>query len=317
MATALRPNAAPDPAPTRPPATAAEHFIARLKRDREEWARRCYRIRDKLGVIRPLVFNEVQRDIWADERRQLRATGQCRQFILKGRQGGVSTYEQAAALHDIWSVPNFDALTLAHTREDTDGLFEITQRAIEHHPPALLPVLGGKESREISFPGLDTHFYTRTAGSKRTGRGMTLRRVHCSEFAFWDDPEGSLSSLTPALVPHGSIIALETTASGFDTPAHQFWLEAKARGYTALFYPWWRCDRANYRLPLLEPDELGTLEDDEQLLVRNHGLTLEQIKWRRAKIGEMLRPKFMTEYPEDDESCWAAEGGMFYDAELL
>jgi hypothetical protein len=69
----------------------------------------------------------------------------------------------------------------------------------------------------------------------------------------------------------------------------QFWRECEARGYRAVFFPWWECDRVTYRLPLLAPDELGTLEPEEQDLVARHGLDLEQIKWRRKKIAEYGR----------------------------
>lgn len=290
-----------------------------LASDYETWAAECYRIRDKRGVIRPLMLNPVQRAIGDAERAQLAMRGEARTFVLKGRQGGVTTDQQGRNLFQIWSEPNFDALTLAHTTEDTEKIFLITQRAIEHFPPALLPKTGGKESTEVSFPGLDSHFFTGTAGSKRTGRGLTLKRFHGSEFAFWDDPEGILGTVGPALVPWGSVVTLETTASGYDSPAHLFWKKAQAgeNGYRALFFPWWQCDAENYRRPLLESDELGPLSDEEQELVRAHGLDLEQIKWRREKMHEYGRVTFLQEYAEDAETCWVAAGGLFYDAERL
>lgn len=296
--------------------TIAAAAVARLKRNYEAWAERCYRIRDKLGKIRPLTLNSGQRRVGEIEREELARNGQCRGFILKARQGGFSTDQQARALHQIWHEPNFDALTLAHTKEDTEKLFAITQRAVEHFPATLLPRLGEKATSQISFPGLDTQFFTGTAGSKRTGRGMTLKRLHGSEFAFWDDPMATLATVSAALVP-GSTVWLETTASGVDSDAHKFWLECQARGYRAVFFPWWVCDRVTYRLPLLDPDELGKLTDEEQLLAAAHGLDLEQIKWRRMKMRELGRTFFLTEYAEDADSCWAAVGGMFYDAELL
>jgi hypothetical protein len=291
--------------------------IAELRRDYARWARFCYTIRDKQGRLRPLTLNSIQSAIGRAEREQLHATGRVRLFILKARQGGVSTDQQGRNLHQIWSEPNFDALTLAHTTGDTDKLFGITQRAIEHFPRPLLPALGERSAKEVSFPGLDTHFFTGTAGAKRTGRGLTLKRFHGSEFAFWDDPEGTLGTITPGLVPEGSIAVLETTASGFDSPAHNFWREAEARGYKPIFFPWWECDRENYRRPLEAPDELGELSGEEQEMRRSHGLDLEQVKWRRQQISELTRGTFLTEYAEDAESCWAAAGGMFYDAEML
>lgn len=284
-----------------------------------EWARRCFRILDKRGQVIPLVANPAQLLVYEAEQRQLRERGFVRSFVLKGRQGGVSTWEQASNVHQVWSERGFNAITLAHTRDDTDKLFGITQRGIDNFPPHLLPRLGGKESREISFPGLLSKFWTGTAGAKRTGRSLTIKRGHGSEFAFWDDPLGTLNALRPALVPHGSILTLETTASGYDSEAHNFWREAEsgANGYVPIFIPWWLCDVSNYRLPLMADDELGELAGDERELIDRHGLDLEQIKWRRASMREMGRGPFLQEYAEDAETCWAAAGGMVYDAEVL
>jgi hypothetical protein len=297
--------------------TLAGAEITGLRHDYARWARACYTIRDKQGRLRPLVLNSIQSAIGRAEAEHLRTTGRARLFVLKARQGGVSTDQQGRNLHQIWSEPNFDALTLAHTTGDTDKLFGITQRAIEHFPRPLLPALGERSTKEVSFPELDTHFFTGTAGAKRTGRGLTLKRFHGSEFAFWDDPEGTLGTITPGLVPEGSIAVLETTASGFDSPAHNFWREAESRGFRPIFFPWWECDRENYRRLLEAPDELGELSGEEQEMQRSHGLDLEQIKWRRQQISELTRGTFLTEYAEDAESCWAAAGGMFYDAEML
>lgn len=291
--------------------------LARLRTDYGRWAERCYRIRDKHGAIRPLVLKRAQHHVGAVEQAQLRAKGEARIFILKARQGGFSTDQQARNLHQIWSEPLFDALTLAHERDATDKIFEISARAIEHFPRALLPKLGARETREISFPRLDTHFFTGTAGAKRTGRGLTIKRFHGSEFAFWPTPASTLAAVTPALVPKGSVVVLETTASGYDSDGHNFWREARAKGYEPLFFPWWECDPENYRLPLLEPDELGALSGEEDDLLARYALDREQLKWRRKKVDEMGRTDFLTEYAEDEESCWAAAGGMFYDPELL
>lgn len=291
--------------------------LRRLQREYPRWARWCYRIRDKHGQVGPLVLNRVQAEMGRIEHELLALHDEAKILNLKARQGGITTDQQARALHQIWSQPGFDALTLAHTREDTDKIFAITQRAVEHFPDDLLPTMGAAQTREISFPRLEATFFTGTQGSKRTGRGLTIKRFHGSEWAFWDDIMGTLGSVTPALVPRGSVQVLETTASGYGSPAHAFWEEAEGRGWRRVFFPWWDCDPANYRLPLLAPDELGTLEPDERDLVVRAGLDHEQLKWRRRKIAALGRSLFLQEYAEDAESCWAAAGGMFYDAELL
>jgi len=294
--------------------------MARLKGDVAHWAATCFHILDKHKQRRRLVFNRVQRAIHAEERRQLQTRGMARLYVLKGRQGGITTYEQACALHLVWHRRGATALTLAHDRDATDKIFsKVTSYALDHFPARLLPQLGQAQTREVSFPTRESHFYTGTAGGAGTGRGLTIDRLHGSEFAYWKEPTSTLNMVTPALIPQGSVATLETTASDYDGDAHNFWRAAREgeNRYIALFFPWWECDPANYRTPLLEPDELGTLEEDEQALVATHGLTLEQIKWRREQIGDMGRAEFLREYPEDEESCWLAAGGLFYDAELL
>jgi hypothetical protein len=293
--------------------------LARCVADYAFWAETCYRIRDKFGRVIPFRLNPIQQRIGQIEQDALRTHGRARLYVLKGRQGGISTDQQARNLHQICTEPGFDAITLAHIREDTDKLFGITKRALDYFPETLRPPFGEKETREVSIPEMDAAFWTGTAGAKRTGRGLTLKRVHGSEFAFWDQPRMTLAAITPALVPQGSIVTLETTASGFGSEGHEFWKEAEAgeNGYVPVFVPWWQCDVDNYRLPLLADDELGSLTDEEQAFTTMHGLDLEQIKWRRDRIAEMQRGPFLQEYAEDPETCWAASGGMFYDAELI
>lgn len=293
--------------------------LRRLRDDYPYWARQCYTILDKTEHYQLLALNQVQRTIGETEARLLRERGEARIYVLKGRQGGVSTDQQARNLHLIWSRRGASAMTIAHTRDDTDKIFAITTRAIERFPPGLLHQLGERETREIHFPERDSRFYTGTAGAKRTGRSITLHRFHGSEFALWDDPVTTLRAATPALIPAGSVITLETTASAYGSEAHLFWQDAEKglNNYTPLFFPWWVCDPVHYRLPLLAPDELGTLEPDERALGNAHGVSLEQLKWRRAKIREFGRTEFFKEYPEDPESCWVAGGVHFYDVATL
>jgi hypothetical protein len=297
----------------------AVRALQRLRTDFTAWSARCFHILDKEKQRRRLVPNAAQLAVMAEEERQMAARGYARLFTLKGRQGGITTYEQARALHLASYVKRgATALTLAHDRDSTDKIFDkITSYALSHFPPALLPTLGAAQTREVTFPGRESQFYTGTAGAGRTGRGLTINRFHGSEFAFWDDPITILGAITPALVPNGSVVNLESTASAFDSDAHNFWREAAARGYAQVFLPWWVCDPVHYRLPLLAPDELGKPEPDEQALAAGHGLTLEQLKWRRAKMAEMGRERFLQEYAEDPESCWLTAGGNFYDVGLL
>ena len=306
----------------------AEVIVAELARRRfPDWCRWGYHILDRNGVDARLALNRAQVVAYCAERTMLTERGLARIYILKGRRGGISTLEQALNLHTAAVTNGARALTLAHDRDHTDIIFDITRYAVENFPEGGLPELGLRQTREFNFPEKNSRFFTGTAAAKRsgrrgsrTGRGGTLWRLHGSEFAYWDSPRATLNSIEPSFVPHGSVAVLETTASGFGTEAHVFWQDAKQgrNAYRPIFIPWWLCDDENYRTPLLEPDELGALDEDERLLVTRQALTLEQIKWRRERILRMGgRDDFFQEYPEDDESCWLAPGGMYFPVEQI
>lgn len=301
----------------------AHERIKWLKRSFPRWCYTCYRIRIESGALIRFDLNEVQRAIHADKLRQLRRYGRSRQYVLKARQPGVTTYAQADNLNCIWSRRGRDAMTLTHALDETGKIFEITRRAMKAFPAALLPKKGAKDTHEVTFTERDSHFWTGTAGSKVSGRGGTLTQLHLSEFAFYADPREVLAGFSPSMekVPESSVL-IETTPSFFDCEAHQEWRRARdgRSEFKPLFFPWWKCDPLRYRLPLDEPDELGALTDIEEALLHRHGLDHEQIKWRRERIrlvyGES-EPLFLREYPEDDESCWLTGGNLFYDIKTL
>lgn len=298
-----------------------EEALAKRLLDYEFWAGKLYYIRDKEDKLVLLRLNDAQRIVLEAERRMMRETGRVRLYVLKGRQGGVTTSEQAQNLHVAWKYEGANCMTLAHERDATDKVFEITRRAVQNFDAALLWDQGDRERREVSFPGNDSHFYTNTAGAQRVGRGLTLLRLHGSEFAFWEEPRVILGAVEPTLERPRTSITLETTASSFDSEAHKFWKDARRgkNGYRAVFIPWWVCDREHYRMPLEDDKEItrATLEKGERVLVDEFGLSFEQIKWRRDRIAAMGLDMFLREYAEDDETCWLVAGRPVYDVFML
>lgn len=296
-------------------------LLDRLRTDYELWSSICYYIREAAGTVKPLRLRGGQRRRWLREQELLRTKGRCRMVLIKGRRGGFTTENESINLWVPWKDVGFDTMSLAASESDMFDLFEITRRAIDHFPAGLLGRLGDRQTTEVSFPARDSHYYTGTAGGKTTGRGKGLKRVHGSEWPLWPDIKGIVNGLLPAMqgVPHSSIV-LEGTPSAYGSEAHVFWKEAVSgkNGFTAEFFPWWECDPITYRLALDEPDELGSLEEDEQLLIDRHGLCLEQLKWRRAEInGPGGRAYFFNNYPEDTEACWLAAGEKYFNAELM
>jgi hypothetical protein len=121
-----------------------------------------------------------------------------------------------------------------------------------------------------------------------------------------------LTGLLEAMSPK-SLVVLESTPNGVGGHFYDLWQD-KDNGWLKLFYPWWW--DAQYRLPLLETDELGHYSDEEAFLMATHGIVAEQVKWRREKI-KMLREMFYQEYPENDIDCFLSSGMPYFDSEAL
>jgi len=305
-----------------------------LRANYKLWARNFVRIIDKeTSTIVPFRLNHVQLAVGAKEAELLRTKGRARLYILKGRQGGITTDQQARNMYAIWRNPHNKVLTLSYDNEQTAEIFEIAQRIIREWPRNVrlpdvrftldfLPLLGRAEKRELAFTNMDSKFIIGTAGTTRTGRGLTLNRIHASEFAFFKpDPLENLKALEPAVERPGTAVVLETTASVYDSNAHKFWVRS-TKGeteYAPLFFPWWDCDPNLYRTPLLEPDEMLPLSDEEADLEAQYGLDMEQLKWRRQKMlsHPQGRAGFLQEYAEDPDDCWITAGEQFYDANIL
>jgi hypothetical protein len=295
----------------------------RLRDDFAFWAASCYTIQAKppgLALLK-LVMNRAQRRVYDAEQESQARTGRGRVYVLKGRQGGITTYEQARSLHAIWGTRGAHCMTVSHTDDHVDKLFEITRRALRAFPPALLPEQGTRGSHEVSFPRRDSRLWIETAGKEgRSLVGLTLLRVHASEFALWQNPEATLAKLGPSIEPRGTSVVLETTAGLYDSEAHEFWRRSRKgeTGYTALFIPWWDCDLQGYVDPVADPASIrDTLEPDERDLMERHGLTVEHIAWRRRQIGVYGKADFQQQYAEDQETCWLAGGQKFFDIETL
>ncbi len=58
---------------------------------------------------------------------------------------------------------------------------------------------------------------------------------------------------------------------------------------------------------------------DEKRLMAKHGLTLEQINWRRIEIRRSERGEglFLQEYPEDPLEAFITSGDTYFDQEAM
>lgn len=253
-------------------------------------------ILDKRERVVPFVPNRVQAHYLANRTQ--------RNLILKARQQGISTLIQAD--HFVTAITDTALIaTLAHDDQTTQKLRRMAARFYDNLPAAIKPPRGLDNATTTTYPLTQSEVTIVTAGSKNAGRGGTYGRVHGSEVAFWKDAESVMAGIMQG-VPDRGIIDLESTPNGAQGWFYEKCMAAlEGRGDWALwFYEWWWANE--YQLPL-EDGEALDYTDIERQLIKAHGLTAEQIKWRRKKIDE-LGHLFLQEYPEDPRSCFLRSG---------
>jgi hypothetical protein len=263
-----------------------------------EFCERYLWIQDKNDRLIPLELNHAQRHFSEN------VTG--RDLILKARQLGFSTVIAAYVFKRTIEAPS-RSVSMAHDDPTTQKLRRMAKIFYDHLPPSL-GIARTQDNAAVTSYSNHSEVTITTAGSKQGGRGGTYGGVfHGSEIAFWVDAKSIIAGAMQG-VPKDGIVIMESTPNG---AAGLFYEEVqKARAgeseYTFHFYPWWWDD--TYQIPL-DPEEKLVYSKVEQALIDKHGLTPEQIKWRRKKINEPgMVDIFPQEYPEDADSCFLTSG---------
>jgi len=258
-------------------------------------------VRDRRGRLVPLVPNAAQR--------QFAARCGPRNIILKARQVGMTTYLAARVFLLTMLRPGTVALQVAHSLESAQQIFRIAHRFYSCLPVGIQRAVVTERAnvRELAFAGTDSRFRVDTAGNPGAGRGLTLTHLHASEVSEWPgSPEETMAALAAAVGPRGTI-DIEATPKGVGGYFHREWQLAASgdSGYVRHFFPWWV--EPEYRLPLLPGERVEPESDEERLLQERHGLTAEQLKFRRQLV-RAFRGLRAQEFAEDETECFLASG---------
>lgn len=262
-----------------------------------EFCPQYLRIQDKSGAIVPFVLNRVQRH-FAEH-----MTG--RDLILKSRQIGFTTVIRAYCYKRSIE-QSLRSISLAHDDKTTQKMRRMEKIYYEYMPP-VLGITRTQDNAAITSYSNMSEVTLATAGSKEGGRGGTYNLFHGSEIAFWPNAAFIISGAMQGVPKDGEVV-FESTPNGAQGLFYEEVQKAKTgeSEYTLHFYPWWWDDE--YALPL-KGGECLIYTSVEKALVDKHGLTPEQIKWRRRKIAEPgMSDLFAQEYPEDPETCFLTSG---------
>jgi hypothetical protein len=263
---------------------------------------RLLKIRTKTSNETFFKLNRVQREYsWLRSNQNV---------VLKARQLGMTTYIAARFFVQTITQRGILSMQVTQDRESAEDIFRIVRRFWENLPEyARKGALrtSHRNGRQLVFPDLDSE-YCLASAAENAGRGRTIQNLHCSEVSRWGRKGGeALVSLRSAVVPGGEIV-LESTANGAGGLFYEEWQRAEDTGYKRHFFPWWY--DAGYAM---EPGEnFAPLTEEENELMALHGLTMEQIAWRRKKWAS-LRGRAVQEFAEDPVSCFLASGECVFD----
>lgn len=284
----------------------------RLKDDFEHYAAKCLKIRTKEGKVVPFQLNKAQKYIHQQIENQLANTGKVRAIILKGRQQGCSTYVEGRFYWKTTHRRGVRTFILTHEKPATENLFKLAQRYYENCPELVRPTASQDNTKELTFGDLDSGYAVGTAGSKGVGRSSTIQLFHGSEVGFWPFADTHATGVMQAIPDSDDTESiLESTANGLGNYFHQQWKAAESglSDYIAIFIPWyWQEEYTKACDEFFEPTE------EEHELVKQYGLTNDQLNWRRGKIvdlsaggvnGETL---FKQEYPMNAAEAFQMSG---------
>jgi hypothetical protein len=244
---------------------------------------------------------------------QKKEKGYVRALALKPRKLGLSTYTEGRFYHLTTHRTGVGAMIMTEADQSRDGLFRMVKTYHENVPEEIRPQTLQSNEKALVFDnpkgtGLKSRYDVKTCDSKG-GKGITTHYNHWSECAYFsknslDNLSGLLESI-PSGYPHilGTEVIKETTANGTAGHFYDHWTEmdnvrktGKVPEYLQIFIPWTYDE--DYRLPVTPQYKkhlLDTLTDEEKWLLRfvnpdGTAVTLENVAWRRWKIGEVIAP---------------------------
>jgi len=290
------------------------------------------KIRDKGSNLIPLKENSTQKkinDSIQGRRKKLRPA--CI-IVLKARQLGVSTDAQAITFAFTSQRKFVTALDIADDVDGASYIFKMNELFYEQmqlENPHLTPAKQRGDEKRLEFEKTGSRIMIDTARNATAGRKFTAQIIHLSEAAFFPDFKGTMQALVPSFSrTPDSIFIIETTANGMNDFSTFYWKMKAAYEADPENAEWvvhfcsWK-DQSEYAQEFynehLQEKFEASLSNKERKLIEEHGLTLEQLNWRRNLIDNAFGgddEKFEVEYPLTDKEAFKSTAQQVFPARL-
>ena len=235
-------------------------------------------------------------------------------LILKARKLGFSSEIEGDFLFDCMFRENTNAVTMAHTMDDTHihmQRIKFYLRCMLKLPTPLEITLEADSATELYFPEKNSYYWIGTAGSKGFGRGRQITRLHGSEVAHWPD-QSVLTAILNARSKRAKT-RLETTANGMEKFA-ELWFEAEDPGapspWKQHFFAWWM-DSDNVRAVIGKFSITGEERRIRETVQKAYKITLtdEQLNWWRWEKSRQADKSLMPqEHPSFPREAFLSSG---------
>ena len=292
-------------------------FLRRCRADRRVYVETFFKIRPReqgAGLV-PFHLTKAQGDYWEKAHRK----GWERGIILKARQVAVTSVVQADFLADAMLDPGTNVLFICQKPEEQNlpAHRERMRLFYDSVPEFVKPSLNvaNQSHWELLFPnGEKSNIYFSTSGTVELGQGGTYHRAHLTDFAGFEPNEADILFKNLSGMPFGSRVVIESRPNGAKGPFFEQYRLARAGQtvYRPFFYPWfWE---PSYTVDAGYLGRVPKLTEHEAKLVQQHGLSMEQIAWRRYMVKVLgSEEPFLEQYAEDDETCFLLAGQQAFD----
>lgn len=289
------------------------------------WIQKNLWIKPKGGGLQRFILNRFQKRLLAALVKNFKQKKPVRFIVLKSRQVGISTLVEAFMFYLLTKYPSTTGLVLAHRNDSTRNVFTIARRFWQNlSKEEKIPLEGGRPAKDhIEFmPPHSSAFWVMTAGGDEIGRSWTLNFVHCSEMAFFPNPELTLTSLNQAVPKPSetwfSMYVIESTANGLNL-FKTYWDLAKTEesDWEGFFFSWVDDPACSLELPPGQELKKSKTEIEFQL---KHKWTDGQLLWARKTCQDQCHgswPKFFQEYPPDEHTAFISTGFNVFDPETI
>ena len=276
--------------------------------------------------------NAVQLPILKIAERQLREIGKIRIVIFKCRQPGISTLTSGIVWNRTALYTGVYSFIVAQDKTTVGNIFgmhEIFQAKMSGDIKPTLQyfnknsdmVLVNPDAMSPEEAALGSKLLVGECKNINVGTGQTIHNLHLSEVCRYPSSDSLKDSLIPACSDSPGTVRIYESTAHFGGAVDWFKYQCdRARSgdkdLAYYFVEWWKL--AEYALPLDKGEKLK-LTADEKYLIKNIGMSLENVKWRRAKIHDLEgdEDSFRLSYPVDYDEGWQTRESSTFPREQL